>query len=172
MENFSDEHLLDPDLLMQKNKLEKMWEMLGMLPSAMQRIELMTQYLLSDLKENEPETLPLLESVSYFHSAQVSPVKAIADKAALTERTVQSRFKRYVGYSSKELLRFLRFKKVLYHILSLTESLVDWADLVERYGYHDQSHLIKDFKYYTGVSPRQFMKLNEQDGFCMSTEIN
>jgi AraC-like DNA-binding protein len=172
MEHFSDEHMFDPDLLIQKNRLEKMWEMMNMLPSATQRIELMTQYLLSDLRESDPETLPLLEAASYFHSAQVSPVKAIADKAALTERTVQSRFKRYVGYSSKELLRFLRFKKVLYHILTLTGNLVDWAALVEGYGYHDQSHLIKDFKYYTGVSPRQFMKLNEQDGFCMSTEIN
>jgi AraC-like DNA-binding protein len=100
----------------------------------------------------------------------VNPVKVMADKASVTERTVQMRFKKYAGYSPKELLRFLRFKQVMAFILARPKEKIDWFELIVQYGYHDQSHLIKDFKYYTGVTPKQFIKLNEEGNLCLARD--
>ncbi|WP_460636975.1 AraC family transcriptional regulator [Larkinella harenae] len=37
-----------------------------------------------------------------------------------------------------------------------------------RFGYHDHSHLIKDFKYYLGLTPRQFLRQLTAGSICLS----
>ena len=66
---------------------------------------------------------------------------------------------KYVGYSPKELLRFLRFKQVVAYILQNKGKKTDWIEIANKFGYFDQSHLIKDFKHYTGASPKDFIKI-------------
>ena len=34
----------------------------------------------------------------------------------------------------------------------------DWIELVERHGWYDQSHMIRDFKRYTGVAPTAYVE--------------
>ena len=88
----------------------------------------------------------------------------------LSERTIQLRFKKYLGYSPKELLRFTRFKKVINRILQKENHNVDWYGLVDEFGYHDQSHLIKDFHHYLGTTPLKFVKDIVGKEFCVSKE--
>ena len=95
-------------------------------------------------------------------------MRAIAQDSNLSERTVQLRFKKYLGYSPKELIRFLRFKQVIQSIQQQQSSQVDWYALVEQFGYHDQSHLIKDFKQYLGMTPQKFVKDIAGKEFCVS----
>jgi len=59
----------------------------------------------------------------------------------------------------KQLCRSLRFKHVFKRLsASKVESN---AELALACGYYDQSHLIKDFKYYTGKSPTAFFRTQE-----------
>jgi AraC-like DNA-binding protein len=133
-----------------------------------ERIAVLTDYLMSKLTPSEPAALPLLKGIPLFHDTSSSPVKAIAAGTLLSERTVQLRFKKYVGYSPKELLRFLRFKQVLQALMLSRSDEADWFEIIDRFGYHDQSHLNKDFKHYTGMPPRQFLKLNASGDFCIN----
>ena len=114
--------------------------------------------------------MPLLNGIGYFQQESVQPVRAIAMDSDLSERTIQLRFKKYLGYSPKELLRFIRFKKVIHQILQTENEQVDWYSLIETFGYHDQSHLIKDFHHYLGTTPQKFVRDIVGKEFCVSKE--
>lgn len=162
--------LSEADLHRHMDLLESLWEKLAIIPHPEKRVEFLQAYLIRHIAQTDDRTLPLLEHVSAIHNPAVNPVQVMADSASLTERTIQLRFKKYVGYSPKELVRFLRFKQVVSYILTMKGQKIDWLDLTSTFGYFDQSHLIKDFTYYTGVSPKEFLKLNETGNFCVSRE--
>ncbi|TRW25248.1 helix-turn-helix transcriptional regulator [Flavobacterium zepuense] len=95
-----------------------------------------------------------------------NPIKVIAQKSGLSERSIQLQYKKQLGYSAKELTRFARFQKVLSSpALHLPKGdKVNWFDVIEAFGYYDQSHLIADFKYYIGLSPLNYIRLQQE--FC------
>ncbi|QEC40986.1 helix-turn-helix domain-containing protein [Pseudobacter ginsenosidimutans] len=152
------------------DNLNTLWEEMNALPATELRVELLKEYLAKAAKEGEDAVQPLLENASAFFDPVLSPSKVIAEKAAITERAVQMRFKKYVGYSPKELLRYLRFKQVVAYLMAERGKPVDWFDLIVQFGYHDQSHLIRDFKFYTGGTPTQFLEINDSGDFCTSRD--
>jgi AraC-like DNA-binding protein len=123
------------------------------------RIQLLGGYMAVFVHQADAESLPLLDTIPYFRDPAVNPAKAVAIDHQLSDRTVQLRFQKYLGFSPKEMVRFIRFKQVLYRLIGqLPGKPVDWHELVVRHGYHDQSHLIKDFGHFLGTRPHQFVK--------------
>ncbi len=151
-------------------RLAGLWQLLSPLPSSGARVDALIAHLLDTIDANDRAALPFLESVPEMHQLDLNSVSVIADKTSLTERSIQAQFKKYTGYTLKEQARFLRFKRVLYDVLNSGERKVVWLDLVVAHGYHDQSHLIKDFKHYTGLSPQRFVRFKDESGFCMNLE--
>ena len=170
MDQISGDEILDPDKLLKITGFSKLWEELKNLETLGERVDLLKVYGLGFIQNKEYATTPLLEGIPYFNDASVQPVRAIAMDSDLSERTIQLRFRKYLGYSPKELLRFLRFKKVIADILNKKDNEVDWFGLVVEFGYHDQSHLIKDFHHYLGTSPQKFVKDILGKEFCVSKE--
>lgn len=144
---------------------ETLWAVLKKLTNE-KRVQVLSDYILSTIHPSEQASEALLNGADYFNDPAIQPVKAIADDADLSERTVQTRFKKYVGYSPKEMLRFLRFKQVINTIEHHTGNEIDWFDLIHNFGYHDQSHLIKDFHHFLGITPQQFIKQFAGKEFC------
>lgn len=151
-------------------ELELLWEALNSYREAPDRIEILNEYLITTMCSPAPAVHPLLESISDIHNPSLNPVEVIAEKAAVSGRTIQLRFKKYTGYSSKELLRYLRFKELIAWIVAHHLEKVEWMDMVVKFGYHDQSHMIKDFKYYTGFSPGKVLKMCREGSFCLSRD--
>jgi AraC-like DNA-binding protein len=56
-------------------------------------------------------------------------------------------------------LRFHRAHQALYQTLARRQS-ISLTELAYRSGYFDQAHFIKDFKRYTGMTPKQYLKTN------------
>ncbi|MCB0631450.1 MAG: AraC family transcriptional regulator [Saprospiraceae bacterium] len=69
--------------------------------------------------------------------------------------TIERRFKEETGISPKKYLTLKRFKSVVASIIETNNT--DWMDYVVRFGYHDQSHFIKEIRKYAGVSPSQLI---------------
>jgi len=160
------EQLHHPDDFTATPVYQELWEVLKRTPSSEERVAILKDYMNTATHAAEDGAQPLLEGVDYFNDPQLQPAKAIAADAELSERTVQLRFKKYVGYSPKEMLRFLRFKQVINSIEHSADADVDWFDLIHDFGYHDQSHLIKDFQYYLGTTPETFIKQIAGKEFC------
>lgn len=170
MDAISGDELVDPDALLGVTGFHALWESLQKLETLDERILLLKEYGQAFIQDADEASAPLLNGISYFENPSIQPVRAIAMDSALSERTIQLRFKKYLGYSPKELLRFLRFKKVINKILSQESSEVDWYGLIDEFGYHDQSHLIKDFHLYLGTTPQKFVREILGKEFCVSKE--
>lgn len=147
-------------------KYHDLWDTLKGISSQTDRIDILSEYILSVTQAPDEATLPLHNGAPYFNDPLIQPAKAIAADADLSERTIQLRFKKYVGYSPKEMLRFLRFKQVINSLEQNPDPEIDWFDLIHDFGYHDQSHLIKDFQHFLGTSPQTFLKQIIGKEFC------
>lgn len=169
---FSAIDLPDANELINADYLNELWREMAILESTVQRIQLLTDFISSLMSEIEEAAVPLLAGEAYFYDQSVNPVKALASDTGLSERSIQLRFQKYTGYSAKELLRFLRFKAMINHLLQLPDGAIDIFDIVDKYNYHDQSHLIKDFKYFLGVTPQQFIKTLKGKEFCTAGRDN
>jgi len=145
-------------ILPHSHYLEELWRELTELEDIQDRLQMLNHFIDSLAETNEAAVKPLIEGEYYFHNPLIQPVKAIAANTGLTERSIQLRFQKYAGYSPKELLRFLRFKAVINYLLNLPKGKPDIFGIIDEFNYHDQSHLIKDFKYFLGTTPNRFIK--------------
>ena len=83
-------------------------------------------------------------------------VKDLNDQLGICKSTLEEKFSQMIGLSPKEVCKIEKLNFFLsnynkYSDLSLTE-------LTFKSGYYDQSHLIKDFKYFADLSPRKYLK--------------
>ena len=157
------------DVLLNNSSFGDLWQQVALMTDLADRLQRISEYALSHLSPNDAAARSLLDTIPYFNQATaVDPVKAVAQTHRVSTRSIQLRFQTQLGYSAKELLRFLRFKKVLHFLYQQPPTSVDWLTIVLEFGYHDHSHLISDFRYFVGITPRQFLNQLAQGGMCMS----
>lgn len=83
-------------------------------------------------------------------------ISDICGYACVSERTLERLFLRGTGVSPKTMSSLMRYQLLWRDILSAREE--NMLDLTEKYGYTDQSHLLKDFKRRHLMSPSQAVK--------------
>jgi transcriptional regulator GlxA family with amidase domain len=77
-------------------------------------------------------------------------VSVLTRDIGLSERTFERRFVAQVGLAPARYRRLARFRAVLRLHAS---GLEDWADLAAATGFSDQSHLVRDCREFTGLTP-------------------
>lgn len=156
------------EILLNQDFLADLWVPLAPLSSTDDRIQRISEYALQHVAPADEATRTLLDTIPYFQHTLVDPVKAVAGQRHRSARSIQLRFQRQLGYSAKDLARFLRFKKLITQLLVQYPALPDWSEMVFTYGYHDQSHLIRDFQHFTGLTPSAFINQLADQTLCMS----
>lgn len=81
-----------------------------------------------------------------------TPVPGLAREVGWCQRQLERRFREQVGLSPKVVARIMRLRHTVR--LLLEGRLV--CDAAAEAGYHDQSHLSREFRKMTGLSPRRF----------------
>ncbi|MEQ1606536.1 MAG: helix-turn-helix domain-containing protein [Pyrinomonadaceae bacterium] len=84
------------------------------------------------------------------------PVNVVARELGISERGLERRFRQSVGVSPKMFSRIVRFQRVLKSLESTPEP--DILNTALSFGYYDQSHLINDFRQFSGDSPIAFLE--------------
>ncbi|MGH8080418.1 MAG: helix-turn-helix domain-containing protein [Lysobacter sp.] len=82
-------------------------------------------------------------------------IAALAAGSGRSHRRFIAGFRDLAGLAPKRYARVLRFKRLL-QALSATPR-PDWAQLALDIGYFDQSHLIREFREFAGVAPRDYL---------------
>jgi len=89
-------------------------------------------------------------SISKIHQRRGSiTIKEILEDLPVSRDTFEKKFRKQVGTTPKKYANIVRIKKILERTAAddkLTQIALDA-------GYYDQSHFIKDFKFYTGKLP-------------------
>jgi len=91
----------------------------------------------------------------------VSLVQHLQEVLALNERTLRRRCHDIFGYGPKTLDRILRFQRFLQ--LARARGTAGMAAVAAEAGYADQSHLCRELRRYTGLSPQQLWRCMPND---------
>jgi transcriptional regulator GlxA family with amidase domain len=125
--------------------------------TAARRFQILQDALLSRLA-GRPEHHPaVLSALDYFlRNSSRAIVGTLARDVGLSKRRFIDVFNFEVGVKPKLFVRIRRFQRVLQQVHDLP--LVDWAQLALEQGYFDQSHLIRDFVAFSGISPADYLR--------------
>lgn len=82
-------------------------------------------------------------------------ISHLAETACLSEKQFNRIFREYIGSSPKEFTRIVRLQRALF-LLQQNPS-VPFARLAYDCGFADQSHMIKEFKAYSGYTPAEYL---------------
>jgi AraC-like DNA-binding protein len=95
------------------------------------------------------------------HGAYMSVAK-IARQLGVGERTLRLLCNDEIGLPPKRIARVFRLYRSVR--LALRERRGGWARIAVTAGYHDQPHLIRDFRALLGETPREFLLRGNQPG--------
>ena len=130
------------------------WYRLREAAAAAQRIRIVADWLVERLTGSPAPHRAVLPSLQYLHRGN-GKVQRIAEAAGLSERRLGSLLREQTGLSPKTYLRLRRFQLALDGV---ARPSVDWARLAADSGYYDQSHLIRDFKAFCGLTPQNYLR--------------
>lgn len=83
-------------------------------------------------------------------------IRDVARDAGLSQRRFIQLFAREVGLSPKLFCRIRRFRQALETVRHTAAP--NWARVAADCGYYDQSHLIHDFRFFSSLSPTEFVR--------------
>lgn len=119
------------------------------------RFDIMDDFLLARLAQGRPmapDVAWALQSLQASRGAR--SIGALSRDLSCSRKTLIQRFHAQVGLSPKAVAGILRFEVAVARIQSADEE--SWADLAIACGYYDQAHFNRDFRRYSGRTPREF----------------
>jgi AraC-like DNA-binding protein len=138
-------------------------------PAALQLSDLLTATTDSDarltaidsffvaLLDRTPER-PVASDVARIHALlnnpEISQIQQLANAAQMTPSALTRFCKKRFGFAPKLLLRRQRFLRMLDALHA--RPYAEWPDFLDPQ-YVDQSHMIRDFKYFMGMTPSQYL---------------
>lgn len=143
------------DNIFDKNKISETEEKLLAVTSHKDRIGIIENFLLSQVKERKEDKL-IIEAVKLIYQSNgLIKIKELTQKLFISQSPFEKRFRNLVGTTPKKFASIIRFNAVL-NGLEKAKSL---TDLCFEHNFFDQAHFIKDFKQYTGDTPENFKRL-------------
>ncbi|MBV7326961.1 helix-turn-helix domain-containing protein [Chloroflexi bacterium TSY] len=121
-----------------------------------QRIEFIEEFLFDKLNDKTTIDNIVKTTIDTLLSTKGStPINKILKQDLSKRRQLERKFLKQIGISPKQLGRVIRLQTALKMLLNKeAETLTSIAYESE---YYDQAHFIKDFKEFTGISPKEFL---------------
>ncbi len=117
------------------------------------RVAIFEQMLVTLMARQQPSYQPFVAEVNAWLADTAAPdIADLVARTRLSLRQVQRSCKRYFGSPPKELVRKYR---ALRAAVAMTHDDAGLDDLLLE-SFYDQSHLIREIKHFTGMTPRVF----------------
>jgi len=97
------------------------------------------------------------------------PVSQVAAAAHATVRTLERKFKQSSGHTVKDVSGLMRFEQVRNELWRDPHS--NLAGLAHELGYTDQSHLSREFRRYSGITPAAFARKAKKGQQAVSNDF-
>lgn len=124
-------------------------------PSTAERITLVESFLLQRLTNAETVDRIVKSTVETLLTAngQLS-IDELSKQTQINRRQLERKFSTTIGLSPKQLSKTVRLQATLKMLL--TGQVTSLTALAGEGEYYDQAHFIKDFKEFTGLTPKEF----------------
>ena len=116
---------------------------------------------LAEMLPKDPD--PILDIPPYIeqHISEPLRVEDLARRCSLSYPWFAKRFHEFFGLSCKQFIEHIRIEAVEQY---LVYSELDLAEISSHTGYTDCSHMVKDFRRMTGMTPGQFRSMMKIQG--------
>lgn len=146
-------------------EVSKIWKDGSFLEQAMalcqnneERIAVIENFLESKI-ENAPDNNDIERCVEeIIRSDGMASIENLASELNMGKRHLERKFLSSVGLSLKLFSRIIRFNNALQLIEN--KDFRNFTNVAHDGGFYDQAHFIKDFKYFTGLNPKQYFSEN------------
>lgn len=144
---------LSLDDIFDRSRVYEVQEKLALAIKDKQRIKIVEQFLMSQLKEIQTDKL-ILEAVNLIYQSKGTiRISELNEKLFISQSPFEKRFRKVVGTTPKKFATIVRFNTVLDDLNS--KSLME---ICYENNFFDQAHFIKDFKQFTGDTPEHFKR--------------
>ena len=134
------------------NELTEISERLATAKSHIDRIAIVENFLLRKLIPSNPDNL-VVHAIQIINKERgMVRMKDLSASLHLSQDPFEKRFRALIGCTPKHYASVIRLKNLIRNYTSNTSLTQASYDA----GYFDQSHFIKDFRQFTGHSPRSF----------------
>jgi len=123
--------------------------------STSERIKLIEKFLLDRLSDIETIDRIIKSTVEIIMTANGKlPVDELSRLTKVNRRQLLRKFSSAIGLSPKQLSRTIRLQAALKMLLN--DQFSNLSELAYENEYYDQAHFIKEFKEFTGSTPKEF----------------
>jgi AraC-like DNA-binding protein len=123
-----------------------------------ERLKIVENFLYSRLSLTQQED-PLVEQClkEIHHSEGQQTVQLLSHRYGISKRQLERRFMNTVGSSPKHFSRITRFLNASKRMRMQERPYTHLAQIAQDSGYFDQSHFIREFKGFSGMTPKAFL---------------
>jgi AraC-like DNA-binding protein len=125
------------------------------------RIDIIETFLLNKLGSNvhrESELIKTGIELINKSKGQINTAK-LSEKLCVSAKTLERKFSAKVGKTPKQFIKIVRFQNILNNYS--TENSMSFTQIAYENGYYDQAHFIKDFKSFSGYTPKDYFTNHE-----------
>lgn len=83
-------------------------------------------------------------------------IKDLEEYTGYTARYIDKVFQEYCGMSPKTFCKIIRFQNAINHLDH--DNVIPFSELAADHGYYDQPQFIRDFKRFTGSTPKEYRR--------------
>ena len=125
------------------------------------RVKILDDFLLHQyhLQRPEPDYIDLAANLIIEKNGMLQ-VPDLLKHSFMSRRSFERKFFQKVGLSPKYFARIRRIGYLLNLIAG--KKKVDWSTVFHECEFYDQAHFIKDFEEFTGRTPQQYLKENQE----------
>jgi len=129
----------------------ELYQRLGNARSFQERVQIADQFITSQsLRARAPDSIDLVADEIMRNHGECR-IDGLAQHAGLSIRNLQRMFRQRIGVSPKLYARIVRFESALKTKASSPDK--SWTAVAQQFGYHDQMHMIHDFRQLSGETP-------------------
>jgi AraC-like DNA-binding protein len=145
-----------------RGDLKMLHDQLEEAPTVKNKIELLNHFFTKAFLNLQPTATIADAALGLLHQPAMPSIKRLAHQLKISERYLETQFKKHVGLSPKTYSLIIRFKRMEQQLQA--KSTASWVQLGFSQEYYDQNHFIKDFKRFTGHTPSDYLLNNLEMG--------
>lgn len=135
--------------------VDRLWLQMAEARSFERRVEIIEAFLIKKAHTAAKQTSLMTAATHIFQQHGMARIATVADDSGLSIRQFERKFKADVGVTPKLFAKISRFQTAL--DTKLRTPRLSWMTIAQECGYHDQMHMLHDFKGLAGETPTKLL---------------